>query len=109
MWLQRLCHVVSPCTPGAETGLDVPAETGLSLPLASWTKASKVLRCWLSGDLGTPHRPGDHETGGEMECKYRVLFISSHSEGTRTCWLGEGDPERAWFTPCLRDWTGSHA
>lgn len=109
MWLQRLCHAVSPCTPRAETGLDVPAETGLSLPPASWTKASKVLRCWLSGDLGTPHRPGDHETGGEMERKYRVLFISSHSEGTRTCWLGEGDPERAWFTPCLRDWTGSHA
>lgn len=59
--------------------------------------------------LGTGHTPGDCESSGEMERKYRTVFISSHSEGTRTCWLGKGDAERAWSTYCLHDWRGSHA
>ena len=62
-----------------------------------------------SGGLGTLHMPGDHESSREMECKYRILFTSSHLEGARTCWLGEGDAERAWSTYCLHDWRGSHA
>lgn len=85
MWLRNwLCHAVSPRTPRAETGLDIPAGTGLSLSPASWTKASKVLQCWVSGGLGTLHMPGDRESSREMERKYRILFTSSHSEGTRT-------------------------
>lgn len=110
MWLRIwLCHAVFPRTPRAETDLDIPAGTGLSLSPASWTKASKVLPCWVSGGLGTGHMPGDRESSGEMGRKYRTVFISSHSEGTRTCWLGKGDAERAWSTYCLHDWRGSHA